>query len=85
MLSGLVLAGANADQTLPYYCAVSAVAIHLAHQIYAVDINRPEDCWKKFASNRNLGLLLFFGIVTGNLLKKRNDHQYETQLNPVSN
>lgn len=85
MLSGLVLAGANADQTLPYYCAVSAVAIHLAHQIYAVDINRPEDCWKKFASNRNLGLLLFLGIVTGNLWKKRNDHQYETQLNSISN
>ncbi|XP_052448015.1 4-hydroxybenzoate polyprenyltransferase, mitochondrial [Carassius gibelio] len=78
MLSGLVLAGANADQTLPYYCAVSAVAIHLAHQIYAVDINRPEDCWKKFASNRNLGLLLFLGIVTGNLWKMRNDHQCET-------
>uniref|UniRef100_A0A673M323 4-hydroxybenzoate polyprenyltransferase, mitochondrial-like n=1 Tax=Sinocyclocheilus rhinocerous TaxID=307959 RepID=A0A673M323_9TELE len=85
MLSGLVLAGANADQTLPYYCAVCAVAIHLAHQIYAVDINRPEYCWKKFASNRNLGLLLFLGIVTGNLWKKRNDHQYETQLNSISN
>ncbi|KAK2911674.1 hypothetical protein QQF64_027489 [Cirrhinus molitorella] len=85
MLSGLVLAGANADQTLPYYCAVSAVAIHLIHQIYTVDINRPEDCWKKFASNRNLGLLLFLGIVTGNLWKKRNDQQYETQLNSISN
>lgn len=33
MLSGLVLAGMNADQTLPYYCAVSAVAIHLTHQV----------------------------------------------------
>ncbi|XP_016321276.1 4-hydroxybenzoate polyprenyltransferase, mitochondrial-like [Sinocyclocheilus anshuiensis] len=85
MLSGLVLTGANADQTLPYYCAVSAVAIHLAHQIYAVDINRPEDCWEKFASNRNLGLLLFLGIVTGNLWKKRNVHQCETQLNSISN
>ncbi|XP_077087872.1 4-hydroxybenzoate polyprenyltransferase, mitochondrial [Siphateles boraxobius] len=85
MLSGLVLAGVNVDQTLPYYCAVSAVAIHLVHQIYAVDINRPEDCWKKFASNRNLGLLLFLGIVTGNLWKKRNDDQYETQLNSISN
>uniref|UniRef100_A0A9J8ABS5 4-hydroxybenzoate polyprenyltransferase, mitochondrial n=1 Tax=Cyprinus carpio carpio TaxID=630221 RepID=A0A9J8ABS5_CYPCA len=85
MLSGLVLAGANADQTLPYYCAVCAVAIQLAHQIYTVDINRPEDCWEKFASNRNLGLLLFLGIVTGNLWKKRNDHQYEPQLNSISN
>lgn len=84
MLSGLLLAGVNADQTAPYYCAVSAVALHLAHQIYSVDINRPEDCWKKFASNRNLGLLLFLGIVAGNLWKKRSDEQYETQLNSIS-
>lgn len=33
MLSGLALAGANADQTLPYYCTLSAVAVHLAHQV----------------------------------------------------
>lgn len=84
MLSGLLLAGVNADQTAPYYCAVSAVALHLAHQIYSVDINRPEDCWKKFASNRNLGLLLLLGIVAGNLWKKRSDEQYETQLNSIS-
>lgn len=84
MLSGLLLAGVHADQTAPYYCAVSAVALHLAYQIYSVDINRPEDCWKKFASNRNLGLLLFLGIVAGNLWKKRSDEQYETQLNSIS-
>lgn len=46
-------------------------------QIYFLDINKPEDCWKKFASNRNLGLLLFLGIVLGNLWKKK-DCQYET-------
>ncbi|XP_062873677.1 4-hydroxybenzoate polyprenyltransferase, mitochondrial [Trichomycterus rosablanca] len=77
MLSGLVLAGANTDQTIPYYAAVSAVGLHLAQQIYFLDINKPEDCWKKFASNRNLGLLLFLGIVVGNLWKKRNHSQHE--------
>ncbi|KAI4876555.1 hypothetical protein NFI96_016595, partial [Prochilodus magdalenae] len=83
MLSGLVLAGANADQTLPYYAGVSTVAVHLAHQIYSLDIHKPEDCWKKFASNRNLGLVLFLGIVIGNLWKKRDDSQYETHLNSI--
>ncbi|KAL7836638.1 hypothetical protein AOLI_G00279220 [Acnodon oligacanthus] len=83
MLSGLVLAGANADQTLPYYAAVSTVAVHLAHQIYSLEFNKPADCWKKFASNRNLGLLLFLGIVVGNLWKKREDSQYETHLNSI--
>lgn len=46
-------------------------------QIYSLDINKAEDCWKKFASNRNLGLLLFLGIVLGNLWK-RNESQDET-------
>ncbi|XP_053727809.1 4-hydroxybenzoate polyprenyltransferase, mitochondrial [Synchiropus splendidus] len=69
MMSGLVVAGINADQTLPYYAVISTVALHLAHQIYTVDIDKPEDCWKKFVSNRNLGLLIFLGIVAGNLWK----------------
>ncbi|CAJ1069193.1 -hydroxybenzoate polyprenyltransferase%2C mitochondrial [Xyrichtys novacula] len=73
MMSGLVAAGINAEQTLPYYAVLSAVAIHLTHQIYTLNINRPEDCWKKFVSNRNLGLLLFLGIVAGNLWKERQE------------
>ncbi|XP_022622686.1 4-hydroxybenzoate polyprenyltransferase, mitochondrial [Seriola dumerili] len=73
MMSGLVVAGVSAEQTLPYYGVLSTVAIHLMHQIYTLDINKPEDCWKKFASNRNLGLLLFLGIVAGNLWKERRE------------
>ncbi|XP_070991971.1 4-hydroxybenzoate polyprenyltransferase, mitochondrial-like [Oncorhynchus clarkii lewisi] len=73
MMSGLIVAGVNAEQTLPYYATLSTVAIHLTHQIYTLDINKPEDCWKKFVSNRNLGLLLFLGIVCGNLWKERRD------------
>ncbi|XP_076747172.1 4-hydroxybenzoate polyprenyltransferase, mitochondrial-like [Maylandia zebra] len=70
MMSGLVLAGVNAEQTLPYYAVLTGVAMHLTNQIYTLDINKPEDCWKKFVSNRNLGLLLFLGIVVGNLWKE---------------
>ncbi|XP_029019828.1 4-hydroxybenzoate polyprenyltransferase, mitochondrial [Betta splendens] len=73
MISGLVVAGVNAEQTLPYYAVLSTVAVHLTHQIYSVDINNPEDCWKKFVSNRNLGLLLFLGIVAGGLWKERKE------------
>lgn len=42
-------------------------------KIYTLDINKPEDCWKKFSSNRNLGLLLLLGIVAGNLWKERRE------------
>ncbi|XP_028723106.1 4-hydroxybenzoate polyprenyltransferase, mitochondrial [Peromyscus leucopus] len=73
MLGALSLAGANCGQTLPYYAAVAAVGAHLARQIYTVDIHRPEDCWDKFASNRTTGILLFIGIVLGNLWKEKTE------------
>lgn len=40
-------------------------------QIYSLDIHRPEDCWDKFASNRTIGLMVFLGIVLGNLWKEK--------------
>uniref|UniRef100_W5MV33 4-hydroxybenzoate polyprenyltransferase, mitochondrial n=2 Tax=Lepisosteus oculatus TaxID=7918 RepID=W5MV33_LEPOC len=83
MLSGLILTGINSHQTLPYYGALSVVAIHLVYQVYSLDINKPEDCWEKFESNRNLGLLLFLGIVLGNLWKtKNNSDEQEKKLKP---
>ncbi|XP_027455809.1 4-hydroxybenzoate polyprenyltransferase, mitochondrial isoform X3 [Zalophus californianus] len=42
-----------------------------AHQIYTLDIHRPEDCWNKFTSNRTLGLIVLLGIVLGNLWKEK--------------
>lgn len=45
----------------------------LLFQIYTVDIHRAEDCWEKFTSNRTVGLLLFLGIVLGNLYKDKPD------------
>ncbi|KAF4805016.1 4-hydroxybenzoate polyprenyltransferase, mitochondrial [Turdus rufiventris] len=71
MLLSLCVAGMNCNQTFPYYSAVAAVGTHLAHQIYTLDIDKPEDCWKKFASNRTVGILLFIGIVLGNLWKPK--------------
>ncbi|KFP52383.1 hypothetical protein N323_08347, partial [Cathartes aura] len=53
--------------SLAMLLTVPAIGAHLAHQIYTLDIDKPEDCWKKFASNRTVGVLLFIGIVLGNL------------------
>ncbi|XP_056659260.1 4-hydroxybenzoate polyprenyltransferase, mitochondrial [Monodelphis domestica] len=71
MLSGLTLAGLNCDQTIPYYAAVATIGAHLAHQIYTLDIHKPEDCWAKFTSNRTVGFVLFIGIILGNLWKEK--------------
>lgn len=75
MLAGLVLTGVNCEQTLPYYISLAAVGAHLAHQVYTLDISDPENCWKKFSSNRSLGVLLFVGIVLGSLWRKEKEHQ----------
>ncbi|XP_059867649.1 4-hydroxybenzoate polyprenyltransferase, mitochondrial isoform X1 [Delphinus delphis] len=71
MLGALSLVGVNIGQTVPYYTALAAVGAHLAHQIYTLDIHRPEDCWDKFTSNRTIGLIIFLGIVLGNLWKEK--------------
>ncbi|OBS79076.1 hypothetical protein A6R68_18535 [Neotoma lepida] len=85
MLGALSLAGANSGQTLPYYAAVAAVGAHLAHQIYTVDIHRAEDCWDKFASNRTTGILLFIGIVFGNLWKEKTEETKKREDGRVEN
>uniref|UniRef100_A0A8C4S1B4 4-hydroxybenzoate polyprenyltransferase, mitochondrial n=1 Tax=Erpetoichthys calabaricus TaxID=27687 RepID=A0A8C4S1B4_ERPCA len=82
MLSGLILTGIISDQTLPYYGALSVVGAHLFYQIFTLDINKPEECWKKFTSNRTLGLLIFIGILAGNLWKSKNK---DFEINKVQN
>lgn len=49
----------------------SHTACALSSQIYTLDIHRPEDCWEKFTSNRTIGLIIFLGIVLGNLCKAK--------------
>ncbi|KAG8593442.1 hypothetical protein GDO81_000833 [Engystomops pustulosus] len=75
MITGLTLTGVSCDQTLPYYAAVALIGGHLVHQIYTLDINCAEDCWKKFTENRTIGFLLFLGIVLGNLWKSQETHK----------
>jgi len=69
MVSSLAYTGLLCNQTLPYFASVAAIAAHLSHQIFTLDIDNREDCAKKFRSNRHVGLLLFFGIVSGTYMK----------------
>ncbi|XP_074651265.1 4-hydroxybenzoate polyprenyltransferase, mitochondrial-like isoform X2 [Tubulanus polymorphus] len=69
MLGGLVSAGYMCDQTWPFYTAVGIAGAHLAKQIYTLDMDDPDDCFRKFCSNKQLGLWLFGGVVLGTLLK----------------
>lgn len=69
MITGLLAVGYSAEQTWPYYLTVALVSGHIARQIWTLKINNPADCGEKFRANRHLGMLLFVGIVAGNLLK----------------
>ncbi|CAG9532651.1 unnamed protein product [Cercopithifilaria johnstoni] len=67
---GIGTTGFMVQQTWPFYSALAATGVHLAWQIATVNINDPKDCWKKFKTNQWLGVILFTGIVAGNLLRK---------------
>ena len=69
MTSSLLFTGYICEQTWPYYTSVALVAIQLARTVSTLDINNPEDCAKKFLSNRRSGMVLFLGIVLGTYFK----------------
>lgn len=70
MTAGLITSGICASQTWPYYTAIGLVSVHLANQIYTLNINNPSDCAKKFIANHRVGLILFIGIIIGTLIKR---------------
>lgn len=48
-------------------------------QIRTLDIHSPADCWDKFSSNRTVGIILFLGIILGNLWKEKTDKAKENE------
>ncbi|MDA0305072.1 MAG: 4-hydroxybenzoate octaprenyltransferase [Proteobacteria bacterium] len=64
----LISAGWLAGLGWPFYAALGLAALHLAWQTQNVDITEPKDCLSKFKSNRDFGLMVFVGIVAGQLL-----------------
>jgi 4-hydroxybenzoate polyprenyltransferase len=49
------------------WLAVICAALHLAWQIFFVDIDDPADCLKKFRASRWLGWAIFIAILAGRL------------------
>ncbi|KAM0755944.1 4-hydroxybenzoate polyprenyl transferase [Meredithblackwellia eburnea MCA 4105] len=63
-ISLLAYAGYLNSQGIPFYAlSVGGAAAHLVNQIRHVDLDSRESCWKAFASNRDLGALVFSGIA----------------------
>ncbi|XP_076767227.1 ubiquinone biosynthesis protein COQ2, mitochondrial [Xylocopa sonorina] len=85
MITGLIVSGILAAQTWPYYTAVGLVGTHLVNQIYSLNINNPADCSKKFISNHRVGMILFTGIILGNLLKDSVDKREDNTVQELDN
>jgi 4-hydroxybenzoate polyprenyltransferase len=61
-------AAAGLGLAWPFWAALAGVTAHLFWQAARVDTESATDCLQKFRSNRDLGLLLFAGIVLGKLV-----------------
>uniref|UniRef100_V5H9C4 4-hydroxybenzoate polyprenyltransferase, mitochondrial n=2 Tax=Ixodes ricinus TaxID=34613 RepID=V5H9C4_IXORI len=69
MVGNLALCGLASGQCWPYYAAVVATGAHLANQIYTLNLNDPADCARKFVSNRQIGFIMFLGILSSGLVR----------------
>lgn len=69
-VSLLSLAGHLNAQGVPFYViSVGGAAAHLFNQIRNVDLNSRESCWKTFASNRDLGAIVWGGLGVDYVVK----------------
>ncbi|KAE9551075.1 hypothetical protein FO519_005712 [Halicephalobus sp. NKZ332] len=68
MISNLGLAGSKMDLSWPFYTSLVLASLQLSWQIWTLNINRREDCWKKFNSNQWIGVLMLTGILAGTMI-----------------
>lgn len=69
MISSLLVTGITTSQIWPYYGALGLISLKLLNQITTLDIDDPDDCWKKFKDNTQIGWILFTGIFLSTLIK----------------
>jgi 4-hydroxybenzoate polyprenyltransferase len=53
----------NAQGPAFYLISVGGAAAHLAWQLRAADLETRASCWKIFASNRDLGAIVWSGLL----------------------
>jgi 4-hydroxybenzoate polyprenyltransferase len=59
--------GAGLELPWPYWAALAGVAAHFSWQVITLDTDNPQDCLDKFKSNRNVGWILFAGLLLANV------------------
>lgn len=64
-LACFAIAFASAEAPLPALAGLVAAGAHMARQIWALDIDNPEQCLTLFRSNNVVGWLIFLGLIGG--------------------
>ncbi|PVU90882.1 hypothetical protein BB559_004406 [Furculomyces boomerangus] len=74
-LSMLLLSGYNNGNSAIYHTIVAlGGSIHLAWQLYTVDLNSPSSCWRIFKSNTWFGAIILTAIIADYFyLKSKNE------------
>lgn len=58
---------AAAEVPMPALAGLLAAGAHMARQIWALDLDNPDQCLKLFKSNNVVGWLIFLGLIGGGL------------------
>jgi 4-hydroxybenzoate polyprenyltransferase len=54
-----------AQVPMPALAGLLAAGLHMARQVWALDIDNPQQCHRLFYSNRMVGLIIFLGLIGG--------------------
>ena len=65
-----LLAGFFAGTHLIFFSAVVLVSLQMAWQVTTLDVSDPANCLRRFRSNRDVGLVMFLGLVADMALSR---------------
>jgi len=68
---GITAAGLLAGAEIVFLLGMGAAGAHLFRQVATLDIDDPENCLRRFRSNRDFGLIVFAAIVLDLVLASR--------------
>ncbi len=63
-------AGFTAGTHLIFFTAVVLVSLQMAWQVMTLNVADPENCLRRFRSNRDVGLAIFLGLVADMALSR---------------
>ena len=65
MLILLMISGYLLTLSWPFYVGLATAGVMLCWQVMTLDVSDGKNCWKRFTSNAEVGLVIFASIVMG--------------------